>query len=560
VLSTVESMDRPLATASPGESAPRAQAGPPPAGGTIYWLAGATLIIGLLVTVTLALVSASQYNSNEKRLLKLRVQDAGALVTGAVPSIETPLASAAELADSTNGNVAKFKTFVAPEVGVGAGHQFVSLSLWRVSDLAAGPVAVQGLAPELAATPSAAAAFLSRAAGKATTMSVIGELASSDARLGYAFAAPGAGGFIAYGESRIQSNRRSKLQGRSAFAGLDYAIYFGTHQNPSSLVVTDQPHLKPPVDAETLTFGNGNLTLVMSSRESLAGSLPQNLPWIIGVLGALLSIAAAFVTYRLSQRRRDAERLAGHLELSASENSRLYAEQRTIAQTLQHALLPDRLPQLDGVQASALYEAGERGVDIGGDWYDVIDLDGRRLLLVVGDVSGRGLRAATTMASLRYAIRAYAAQSDGPEEILTKISRLVNVAESGQLATVLCALVDTQARRISITSAGHLPPLLISNGNGHYLEADVGLPIGVEAGTLYQSTTFTVPPASTMVAFTDGLVELRGEDLDQGLERLRKAAISHDVGLEELLGRLVIELPGGRSEDDIAIVGVRWTG
>jgi serine phosphatase RsbU (regulator of sigma subunit) len=297
----------------------------------------------------------------------------------------------------------------------------------------------------------------------------------------------------------------------------------------------------------------------MSSHVPLAGSLPQRLPWIIALLGTLLSIAAAVMTFRLTQRRRDAEELAGRLEISAGENRRLYSEQRSIAQTLQHALLPETLPQIPGMQTSARYEAGERGIDVGGDWYDVIELDGRRLLLVVGDVSGRGLRAATTMASLRYAIRAYAAQSDEPADILTKISRLVNVAETGQLATVLCVLVDMESRRITVTSAGHLPPLLISGGDGSYLETDVGLPIGVEADTSYRSTTVTVPPASTLVVFTDGLVEIRGESLDDGLERLREAATSHDVPLAELLGTLVTELPHGRSEDDIAIVGVRWT-
>jgi serine phosphatase RsbU (regulator of sigma subunit) len=264
------------------------------------------------------------------------------------------------------------------------------------------------------------------------------------------------------------------------------------------------------------------------------------------------------MTWRLTQRRRGAEELAGRLEITANENERLYAEQRGIAQTLQHALLPDRLPEIPGIQASARYEAGEEGVDIGGDWYDVIDLDGRRLLLVVGDVSGRGLKAATTMAALRYAIRAYAAQSDGPAEILTKISRLVNVAESGQLATVLCASVDMQERQLTVTSAGHLPPLMLSNGSGRYLDTAVGLPIGVEAGTVYRSTTVTVPPQATVVAFTDGLVERRGESIDEGLERLRVAATGHHVALPELLGTLVSEMADGRSEDDIAIVGVRW--
>ena len=189
----------------------------------------------------------------------------------------------------------------------------------------------------------------------------------------------------------------------------------------------------------------------------------------------------------------------------------------------------------------------------------MIELGDSRLLLVVGDVSGRGLRAATTMASLRYAIRAYAAQNDPPEQILNKISRLVDVAETGQLATVLCALVDVATRQITITSAGHLPPLLISGGQGRFVDAEIGVPIGVEAGASYTSTTISAPEGSTFVAYTDGLVELRGESLDHGLARLRDVATRGDAELPELLETLVSEMPRGASEDDIAIVGVRWT-
>ncbi|MFZ1995541.1 MAG: PP2C family protein-serine/threonine phosphatase, partial [Solirubrobacteraceae bacterium] len=361
-------------------------------------------------------------------------------------------------------------------------------------------------------------------------------------------------------ERPLPASRRSRLQSRSQFGGLDYAIYLGRKQTPQALLVTDRTHLPLPfpVSAQTVPYGNNALTLVMSSRVALAGSLPKNLPWISAVLGSVLAIAAALMTLGLTQRRRGAEELAGRLEVTANENERLYAEQRGIAQTLQHALLPDTLPQIPGIQTSARYEAGEEGVDIGGDWYDVIDLDGRRLLLVVGDVSGRGLRAATTMAELRYAIRAYAAQRDGPAEILTKISRLVDVQQTGQLATVLCAVVDMHERKLSVTSAGHLPPLLLSNGDSRYLDAEVGVPIGVEAGTVYRSTTVAVPSDATLLAFTDGLVERRGESIDQGLDRLRTAATGDDVGLPELLARLVSEMANGRSEDDIAIVGVRW--
>jgi serine phosphatase RsbU (regulator of sigma subunit) len=525
-----------------------------------HWLPIATLIIGLLVTGALVLVSHSQYASNEKRLLNLRVRDAAALLGESVPSTTATLAAAVEQANFTNGSVQRFERLVGPDVGSGSG-QWLSLSLWKLGALNKGPVAVVGTPPKLAASPSQASAVLSAAARK-PVLNVVGLLKPPNLRLGYAYAnSTESGGYVVYGERPLPAGRRSRLQSTNQFSGLDYAIYLGAKQTPQGLLVTNRARLPlpSPSDAQTVPYGNSALTLAMSSRVPLAGSLPKNLPWISAVLGVLLTIAAAFMTLRLTQRRRGAEDLAGRLEVTANENERLYAEQRSIAQTLQHALLPDSLPQLPGIEASARYEAGVEGIEIGGDWYDVIDIDDRRLLLVVGDVSGRGLKAATTMAELRYAIRAYAAQSDGPAEILTKISRLVSVAESGQLATVLCATVDMTKREMSITSAGHLPPLLLANGDSRYLHAEVGLPIGVEEGTVYHSTTVTVPPDATVVAFTDGLVERRGESIDQGLERLRAAATGHDVGLPELLGRLVSDMANGRSEDDIAIVGVRWT-
>jgi serine phosphatase RsbU (regulator of sigma subunit) len=528
-------------------------------GRSLLWLPVATLIVGLLVTGALALVSHAQYTSNEKRLLRLRARDAAALIAQALPTVQTPLASAAELADATNGDVQKFKRFIAPYVGSGRGKQFASVSLWRLGAPQRGPVAVEGVQPKLAM--SGAGAFFAQVARR-PELNVIGLLQPPALRLGYAFAVPGSsGGFVAYGESPLPANRRSALQTSSQFAGLDYALYLGRGQRPQNLLVTDvaQPPAGGHADAETVPFGDSAFTLAMSSHKPLAGSLPQRLPWIIVIGGLLLSAGAALGTVRLTQRRRDAEQLAGRLETIAIENQRLYGEQRSIAQTLQHALLPEALPQIPGVQTSARYEAGEQGVDIGGDWYDVIDLEDGRLLLVVGDVSGRGLRAATTMALLRFAIHAYVAQRDQPAEILTKLSYLVSVVDSGQLATILFAVVDVERREISVTSAGHLPPLLIRNGDGHYVESEVGLPIGVEAGSAYASTTVSAPPAATLVAFTDGLVERRGEDLDQSLARLRQAAIGRDTALPELLAKLVSELQAGPSKDDIAILGLRWT-
>jgi serine phosphatase RsbU (regulator of sigma subunit) len=210
------------------------------------------------------------------------------------------------------------------------------------------------------------------------------------------------------------------------------------------------------------------------------------------------------------------------------------------------------------VETGARYEAGVEGVEIGGDWYDLIALSDRRLLLVVGDVSGRGVRAAATMALLRFAIHAYAAQNDPPVTILSKLSKLVDVNSHGQLATILCALVDVDARRVTVASAGHLPPLLISDGTASYIDSQIGVPIGVSTTASYASTAVAAPPASTLLAFTDGLVERRGENIDAGLTRLQRAAIARDGDLDELLDGLLKDLGRDAAADDTAIAGLRW--
>ncbi len=545
-----------------GDGPPERLFSPPPAVRSRwpFGLPGAILVVGLLVTAALVLISHSLYTSNEQRLLELRVREAGSALAQALPSIQTPLASAAELADATNGNAQKFKQFVSPYVGPGPGHPFVSLSLWRLNAPGHGPVVVAGAPPQLSASMSEAPGLFASAA-RTAKLSVIGLLRPPDFRLGYAFSTPGSTArFAAYAETTLPANHRSPIQRTSAFSDLDYALYLGASHRPADLLLTSVSQL--PIHgrqaSEVVPFGTSALTLVVASRGALAGTLPQRLPWIIAITGFVLTLGAGAVTVSLAERRRRAERLAGALELTASENRRLYAEQRTIAQTLQQALLPDALPIIAGAQASALYAAGEDGIDVGGDWYDLIELADHRLLLVVGDVSGRGLRAATTMASLRYAIHAYAAQNDAPAAILTKLSTLLSITTTRQIATVLCALVDIDSRQVTLTSAGHLPPLLIDGDRREYLDGEVGLPIGVDSQAAYSSTTFSIPSAATLVAFTDGLVERRGENLDQGLERLRQAATVAQLALPDLLDRLISEVRHDRSDDDTVIIALRW--
>jgi serine phosphatase RsbU (regulator of sigma subunit) len=525
-----------------------------------YWLAVGVGVVGLVVTGVLVWISASTYTNNENRLLKLRVRDAGALISGAFLTVQTPLASAAALADATDGDVSKFKRFMAPSVGPQGKATFVSVSLWRLSSSHAEELAVVGLSPKLATSSTRVTSFFMQAA-QGGKLRVIGLLNDPQPRLGYAFTSPGlTGRYVTYAEGALPASRRSRFQSTSAFADLDYALYLGRSQANADLLVSDLRNL--PIHGRhasvTIPFGDNLLTFVVTPRRPLGGSFAQRLPWLVAIVGLLLSLGAAALTARLIGRRNQAERLARSLELIAEENRRLYAEQRTIALTLQHALLPERLPTVRGVETSARYETGDKGVDIGGDWYDLIALDDRRLLLVVGDVSGHGVRAAATMAALRFAIQAYAAQDDPPDAILTKLSKLVNVGRTGHLATILFALLDVEAHKLTVTSAGHLPPLLISDGTGTFVKSEVGVPIGVRAGARYSSTSIDTPPAATLLAFTDGLVERRGESIDAGLARLQRAASSNHVALDEFLGRVIDALRHEGGDDDTAIAALRW--
>ncbi len=514
---------------------------------------------GLLVTGLLSWTSLSQYQHTENRLLRLRVREAGSLITAAIPGIQTPLASAAAAADATGGDAAQFRSFMATYVGTG--RQFVSASLWSLSSHATGPVVVAGVAPILQPGSADATALFARVSHTASLVIAGPFVNGSETRVGYAYSSRGGtSGYLAYAESALPANRRLRIASNSAFADLDYALYLTAPGAGPTLLATSLPTdtVSGRQSSTVIPFGDGSFTLVMKPRVPLSGTLPQRLPLLIAVIGALLSLVAAAVGERLVRRREGAELLASSLDRLADENRRLYAEQRTVAQTLQHALLPEVLPGVEGVDLSMRYVPGSPAMEIGGDWYDAIVLDEHRLMVVVGDVSGRGLRAATIMAELRYGARAYAAQGDTPSAVLTKLSRLLAVETSGHFATVLCALLEVDEHRLTVASAGHPPPIVISGDSRQFLDVTAGLPVGVALDPSYTATTALVPAGATLLAFTDGLVERRGESLDVGMRRLQDTAIDDGAGLDELLNTIVAQLLVGESEDDSAILGVRW--
>jgi len=508
------------------------------------------LLVGALVTAGLALVSAQLASSNEQHLLRLKSKEVASALTAALPDVQTPLGAAVALVDIDGANVAKFSEFVAPYVG--PGRNFVSISIWRAGHLNQGPVAVVGEKPELPAAKGGAAAIL-RAAAKRSGLTVRGLLHATQPRIAYAYSGARTGPFIVEGEQALAASRYTKLPANSAYSNVDVAVYIAETPVTHRLLLSTVRRLPLPGRHATtqVAFGSETLTVVVSARQPLGGTLPERLPWVISIVGLLLTIGAGALTFRLIAGRRGAQALA-------AENSRLYSEQRGIAQSLQHALLPEDLPSIDGLRLAARYEAGAPGVDIGGDWYDLLQLDADRVLLVIGDVSGRGIRAATTMASLRFAIQ-YAAKSEPPEIFLPKLSSLRSLRDNKQLATVLCVVVDPKARTVSVTSAGHLPLVMVHDGGSELLLPEVGLPIGVDPQAHYTAATFTVPHGATLLGFTDGLVERHHETLDDGLARLCRVAAEVNGELEAMMAQILEQVRGTESVDDTAIAGIQWT-
>lgn len=510
----------------------------------------ASLLVGLVVTGALAWAANVANGDSAHRLLELEVSQAAATLAGALPATQATLVADYEVADATRASIPIFKSFNAPEVGPDA--RFVSVSLWRIGGTSPRLLATAGAVPDLAGGPGEAAAFFARV-HPSPALSVTGILGGPGRRLGYAEVPPGARSNLAvYAESALPPNGSMTLKRRSAFSDLNFALYLGRTQARADLLESSGgPSVSGQQVSTSVPFGDTSITLVGSQRRPITGGVSESLAWIVGIVGVILALAASLIAQGLVDRRRRAEGLA-------AENQRLYGEQRAVAAVLQHALLPGRLPEVAGVEVAVRYVAGVDGIDVGGDWYDLIPMDGGTCMLVIGDVSGRGLGAATTMASLRFAIRAYVAQGDEPNVVLDKLGELLSVERDGHFATAICGHVDVAGHRITLANAGHLPALLVDGDAAAFIEGPVGPPIGVCQRARSACVTVSVPAGATVLVVTDGLVERRGESIDEGLERLRHSVGAAAGPLDDVLGRVLGELVPRGSDDDIAMLGMQW--
>ncbi|MEU6084184.1 ATP-binding SpoIIE family protein phosphatase [Streptomyces sp. NPDC047108] len=229
--------------------------------------------------------------------------------------------------------------------------------------------------------------------------------------------------------------------------------------------------------------------------------------------------------------------------------------QRQAAVTLQRSLLPQELEEPDDLRIAATYQPGGTEAAVGGDWYDVITLGAGRTALVIGDVMGRGVRAAAVMGQLRTAVRAYARLDLPPHEVLQLLDGLASEIDPSQIATCAYAVHDPNEGRLVYASAGHLPIILRDeDGTVRRAAEPTGPPLGT-GGWLHTSGSVPFGPGATAVLYTDGLVERRGEDIDEGVTALEQA-LAGATGTPQVVCDRMIRALGVTADhdDDVAVL------
>jgi serine phosphatase RsbU (regulator of sigma subunit)/CheY-like chemotaxis protein/anti-sigma regulatory factor (Ser/Thr protein kinase) len=333
------------------------------------------------------------------------------------------------------------------------------------------------------------------------------------------------------------------------------------------------------VEDDRVKLGEGVLGRIASVRRAailLAGELELDDRVSAGLDGALKSmlvvplLSAGEVLGLLLLAARDEARFGqGDLELLtlaaermalAVDHAQRYADGRLLVETLQRSLLPERLPLHPRVQIAARYMPAGLAPQIGGDWYDAVELDDDRTAVMIGDVVGHGIRAAVTMSELRNALRAFAIEGHSPETALRQLDRVVHATRGpGMVATVLFVLIDARNGTVTLARAGHPPPALRGvDGSVRFLETARTLPLGIDPDDQPSEAVYPMNPGETLLLFTDGLVERRGEPITQSFDRLLDALAGAPAEVEAICEHVLrkTDTEQGR-DDDVAVLAVQ---
>ncbi|WP_341719601.1 SpoIIE family protein phosphatase [Micromonospora sp. FIMYZ51] len=360
--------------------------------------------------------------------------------------------------------------------------------------------------------------------------------------------------------ARVRANvELGQLRGqivRRLYALADVAVAVNTARSTADVLQVTARHALSLAEAVRVEVSAGDARYV--AGDGAASAEPTYLLPLTGVAGQRLG---ELRVWRAGAEGTDTNEAAltqlARLVGVRLENAQLYEAEHRIATTLQHSLLPQRLPQLPGALVASRYLPGSAEVEIGGDWYDVIARDDDELVLVIGDVVGKGVAAAASMGQLRNALRAYVLEGFGPGESLTRLNRLVDSTESRSFATVFSVWFSPRTNQLRYASAGHPSPLLIRGDDAAFLyDRALGPPVGAIPGTEYGTVTGELRAGDRLLLYTDGLIEDRQVGIDVSLAQLRADATRSVADVTSLIDTVVERVVDRPRRDDVAVLAL----
>ena len=507
------------------------------------------VLVALLLTAGAVWATYFGVHDQSERLLKERTAEINLVLTQAIDAIPTSMQELGAVLVATNGQTAAFRT--AAQQQVEASPTPVQIA-WLRPEPSGGFKVVEAVGDgELRngeVFTGQRAAAMHRSMG--TTFMVPTRVIGKDRILGFALgplAAPT--GTVLYRETTLgPAITPPRAASTAPFSELDVALYADRTEASTVLTATtaDLP-LRGEVRKSVLSAGVARWLLVVKARSPLVGRLTADAWWLV-LLAGLLGTALLGVVVETVARRRDAA-----LEL--------YRVEHQVAETLQRSLLP-RLPHLAGLDLAARYLASGVGQEVGGDWFDAFPIAGGRCGLVVGDVIGHDVAAASAMAQIRALLRGYAVDGGSPAEVLTRLDRVIDQLQLTQLVTIFYGLLEPPApdgsRLLRYSNAGHVPPIVCQDAGVEALGGGASVVIGAPISTEYVESEHRLSPGATVVMFTDGLVEVPGGSLTDGLDRLAgNVAQACDKAPEAMCDDLLADASKRSLRDDVALLVVR---
>ena len=496
----------------------------------------------------------SVVRDQERRLLKERAGEVGLVFTSSVGAVTnsfnsfigvlrvtgySPNAFAkAAAADTSQAAAAKPTLALVRQEADGFRVVTVSGPQVRVNQLLTGPRAVA----------------LQNANAKLPTAT--GVIGSGGARsLGFAIRATGVPGVTGtvflYRETSLGKLSAGRQAGSAPFHEVDVVMFASAKADPAQLLISTTGGSIPTAGTQFLPqkAGASMWLLGVRAKGSLVGGVASKAWWVVLVAVAIAGLLLASVI-QFAIRRRDVA-----LSLFAAEHKQ--------AETLQLSLLPT-LPSLPGLQLAARYEPGGAGQRVGGDWFDVFPLPDGGVGFAIGDVMGHDLEAAAAMSQVRAALRAYAYTGAAPSEVLTRLDSFVMTFELTQLVSVVYGVLSSAAsdgtRSVHFANAGHLPPLL-QDPDGAVVALDDGrsVVIGVPFVEARDEATRVMLPGSTLLLFTDGLLEAPDRSLAETIPALERTVARHRPadGCDALCDAVLAARADQTQRDDIALLALR---